>query len=77
MGAQPHGQPPDEGGEDDPVRPVQTRSRVGAPQHGDLVPQDEQFDVLGGGRAADEQEQSEHVLEDQVQQRAPRGAGAP
>jgi len=26
------------------------------------------------GGAADEQEQSEHVLEDQVQQRAPRGA---
>ncbi|MGD9529058.1 MAG: IPT/TIG domain-containing protein [Pseudonocardia sp.] len=34
------------------------------------MPEDEQLDVLGCGRAADEQEQSEHVKEDQVQQTA-------
>ena len=52
MAAQCSGQPLDEGGEDGPVRPVQARSWVGAAEYGDLVPQHEQFDVLGGGRAA-------------------------
>jgi hypothetical protein len=32
------------------------------------VPEDEQLNVFCGGRAADEQEQSEHVPHDQVQQ---------
>jgi hypothetical protein len=52
MATQRSRQPPDEGGEDGPVRPVQAwSSRVGAAKHGDLVPQDEEVDVLGGGRA--------------------------
>jgi|1186.fasta_scaffold329870_1 hypothetical protein len=42
--------------------------RGGAAQDGDLVAQDEEFDVLGGGRAAHQQGQSEHLAEDQMQQ---------
>ena len=68
------GQPPHEGGEHGPVRPVQARTRVGATQHRNLVTQHEELDVLGGGRAAHQQVQPEHLQEDQVQQRAPRGA---
>ena len=68
MATQRSGQPPDEGGEDGPVRPVHAWSRVGAAEHGDLVPQHEELDVLGGGRAAHQQDQSEHLLEDQIQQ---------
>jgi hypothetical protein len=32
------------------------------------MPQHQQLDVLGGGRAAHPQEQSEHLLEDEIQQ---------
>jgi hypothetical protein len=32
------------------------------------VAQHEKLDVLGGGRAADQQDQPEHLPEDQVQQ---------
>ena len=46
------GQPLDEGGEHDSVRPVQAWSWVGAAQDGNLVAQHEEFDVLRGGRAA-------------------------
>ena len=68
MAAQPSGQAPNERGEHGPVRPLQAGSGVGAAEHGDLVSQHEQFDVLGGGRAAQQHDQSEHVLEDQVQE---------
>ena len=68
MAAQRSGQPPDERGEHGPVRPLQARSGVGAAEHGDLVAQHEELDVLGGGRAAQQQEQPEHLLEDQIQQ---------
>ena len=47
MATQCAGQPPREGGEHSPVRPVQARSWVGAPQDGDLVAQHEELDVLG------------------------------
>jgi hypothetical protein len=60
------GQPPDQGGEDYPVRPVQMRSRVGAAEHADLMSQHEELDVLSGGRAAHQKDQSEHLLEDQI-----------
>ena len=43
-------------------------SWVGAAQDGDLVAQHEELDVLGGGRAARQQDQPEHLPEDQVQQ---------
>jgi hypothetical protein len=52
MATQCSGQPPDEGGEDRSVRPVQAWSWVGAAQDGDFVAQHEELDVLGGGRAA-------------------------
>ena len=46
------GQPPDEGGEDRPVRPVHAWSWVGAAQDGDFMAQHEELDVFGGGGAA-------------------------
>ena len=61
MATQPLGQPPDEGGEDGSVRPVHAWFRVRAAEHGDLVPQHEEFDVLGRGRAAHQHDQSEHL----------------
>jgi hypothetical protein len=47
MATQARRQSPDEGGLHRPVRPVQTWSRIGAAEHGDLVPQHEQLDILG------------------------------
>ena len=64
MATQCSGQPPDEGGEDRSVRPVHAWSRVGATEDGDLVPQHEELDVLGGGRATQQQDQPEHLPED-------------
>jgi len=51
MATQRSRQPPDERGEHGPVRPLQAGSGVGAAQHRDLVPQHEELDVLGAGRA--------------------------
>jgi hypothetical protein len=42
------------------------RSRVGAPEHGDLVPQHQQLDVLGGRRSSQQQDQPQNLLEDQI-----------
>jgi hypothetical protein len=42
------GQEPDQRGEDRAVGPVQPGPRMGAAQHGGLVPQHEQLGVLGG-----------------------------
>ena len=68
MATQRSGQPLDEGGEDRPVCPVHAWSRVGAAKHGDLVPEHEEFDVPGGGRAAHLQDQPQYVRTDQVEQ---------
>jgi hypothetical protein len=68
MAMQGSGQPQDEGGEHGPVRPVQARSRIGAAQDDDFMAQDEEFDVLRGGRSGHQQEQSDNLPEDQVQQ---------
>jgi hypothetical protein len=51
MATQCAGQPPREGGEHGPVRPVHAWSWVGAAQDGDLVAQHEELDVLGDERA--------------------------
>ena len=51
MAAQCSGEPPREGGEHGPVRPVQTRQWVSAAQDSDLVAQHAELDVLGGGHA--------------------------
>ena len=64
MATQCAGQPPHERGEHGPVRPVHARSWVGAAQDGDLVAQHEELDVLGGGRAAHQQDQPEHLPEE-------------
>jgi hypothetical protein len=66
MATQCSGQPSDEGGEHGPVRPLQTRGGVGAAQHRDLVAQHEQLDILRGRRATQQQDHSEHLLEDQI-----------
>ena len=68
MATQRFGQPRDEGGEHGPVRPVQAWSWVGATQDGDLVAQHEEFDILGGGGSAHQQDQPKHLPEDQVRQ---------
>ena len=44
---QPGRQEPDQRGEDRAVGPVQPGPRIGAAQHGDLVPQHEQLGILG------------------------------
>ena len=62
------GQSPHEGSEDGSVRPVQARPRVGAAQDSDLVAQHEELDVLDGGRATRQQDQTEHLPEDQIEQ---------
>jgi hypothetical protein len=63
------GQPPDQGGhQHGTVRPAQAWSRVGAAEHRDFMPQDEELDILGGGRAAHQKDQSEYLHEDQIQQ---------
>ena len=41
------GQVPDQRGHDGSVGPVEPGSGLGAAQHGDLMPQDQQFRVLG------------------------------
>jgi hypothetical protein len=46
---------------------------VGAAERGDLVPEHEELDVLAGGRAAHQQDQSEDLLEDQVEQSQQHG----
>ena len=62
------GQPPHEGGKHGSVRPVQARPLVATAQDGDLVPEHEELDVLGGGRATRQQHQPEYLPEHQVQQ---------
>ncbi len=68
MTTQRSGQPPNEGREDCPVCPVHPWSWVGAAQDRDLVAQHEELNVLGGGRATQQQDQPEHPPEDQVQE---------
>jgi hypothetical protein len=68
MPTQRSGQPPYKHGEQGSVRPVHTRPWVGAAQHGDLMAQHKELDVLGGGRAAHQQYQSKHLPEDRIQQ---------
>jgi hypothetical protein len=63
MATQCSGQPSDEGRERSPVRPVHAWSWVGAAEHGDLVAQHEELDVLGGGRATRQQDQPENTPE--------------
>jgi len=74
MATQCSGQPLDEGDEHGPVRPIQACSWLGSAEHGGLLPQHDELDVLAGGRAAHQEDQSERLTEDQVQP-AQRDAG--
>ena len=55
-------------GHDGSVGPVQPGSRVGAAQHGDLVPEHQQLRVLGRWRAAEQDQPAAEPDEDQVEQ---------
>ena len=68
MTAQHRGQAPDQRGEQGSVCPVQARLGVGSVEYGDLVAQDEQFDVLGCRRACEQCQRAEEPAEDQVEQ---------
>ena len=68
MPAQRRRQASDQGGEQGPVGPVQARPRVGSAEYGNLVAQDEQLDVLGCRRAAEQCQRAEKPTEDQVEQ---------
>jgi len=68
MLAQHRGQAPDQRGKQGSVGPVQARLGVGSAEYGDLVAQDEQFDVLGCRGAAQQCQPVEKPTEDQVKQ---------
>jgi hypothetical protein len=59
---------PDQRGEDCAVGPVQPGPRIGAAQHGDLVPQHQQLDVLGRRRTAEQHKPAAEPDEDQIEQ---------
>ena len=75
VAAQPRRQPPDQGGENRPVRPVPAWFRVGAAEYGDLWRNNQQLDDLCGRPAACQQDESEYLLEDQIQSVADPGVG--
>ena len=65
---QPSGQVADQRGEDRAVGPVQPGPGMGAAQHGDLVPQDEQLGVLGRRRTTHKNKPADELDEDQIEQ---------
>ena len=65
---QPSRQEADQRGEHSAAGPVQARPRIGAAQHGDLVPQYQQLRVRGGGLAAGQDQPPAQPREDQVEQ---------
>ncbi|MEU4769781.1 hypothetical protein AB0H12_41835 [Actinosynnema sp. NPDC023794] len=65
---QPSGESANQRGEHRAIGPVQRRARVGPAQHGDLVPQHQQLDVLNRGGPAEQNQPVTESDEDQVQQ---------
>jgi len=65
---QPSRQQADQRSENRAVGPVQPGSGIGAAQHDDLVPQHEQFGVLGGRRPAEQDQPATKPDEDEVEQ---------
>jgi hypothetical protein len=59
---------PDQRGQYRPVGPVQPGPRITPAQDGDLVPQYQQFRVLGRWRSAEQDQPAEGLDEDQVEQ---------
>ena len=55
-------------GEDRTVGPVEPGPRIGAMQHGDLVPKREQLGVLGGRRPAEKHEPAAEPDEEETEQ---------
>jgi hypothetical protein len=68
MPAQRRGQALDECGEQRSVGPVQSGLGVGSAEYGDLVAQDEEFDVLGCRCAAEQCQRAQKSADDQVEQ---------
>ena len=62
------GHMPDQRGENGAAGPVQPGLGLGAAQHGNLVPQHEQFDVLGRGGPAEQEQPAAEPGEDQAEQ---------
>ena len=65
---QPPRQEPDQRGEDCAVGPVQPGPRMGAAQHGDLVPQHEQLGILRGRCPTEQDQPAAQPDEDDVEQ---------
>ena len=66
--SQPRRENPNQRGEDGTVRPVHPGPRLGPSQHRDLVPQDEQLDILGRCRSAEQDQPAADPDEYQVEQ---------
>ena len=64
--AQRGGQQPAQCAEHGAVEPGHLRARVGAAQHGDLVSQRQDLDVLGGVGAGEQRQPAQHANEHQV-----------
>ena len=60
------GQQPAQGGEHGTVSPVWPRAGDLTPQHRDLVPEDQDFRVLGGMAARQERQPAEHPDHEQI-----------
>ena len=50
------------------VGPVQAGPRIGAAQHGDLVPEHQELGVLGGGWPAEQDQPAADLAEDEIEQ---------
>ena len=70
---QPRGQQANQRGDHRPVRPIEARFRVASAQHGDLVAQHQQLDVLGRRRTPEQHQQAHKPEEDQIEQTQPHG----
>ena len=64
----PSRQEPDQRGHHRPVGPVQPGSRMGPAQHSDLMPQHQEFSVLGGRRPAEQDKPAAEPDEDEIEQ---------
>jgi len=68
MHPQPCRHEPDQRGENCAVGPVEPGPRMGAAQHGDLVPQHKQLRILGGCRPAEQDQPAAEPDEDEIEQ---------
>ena len=66
--SQPSRQEPDQRGHHRPVSPVQPGPRMGPAQYSDLMPQHQEFGVLGGRRPAEQDKPAAEPNEDEIHQ---------